>query len=57
MKRYNSVDDYIDGADEWQVELKQLRKILLDSTQLEEGRALLQYNSWQVGIEKTGSLL
>ncbi len=35
MKRYKSVDDYIDGADEWQVELKQLRKIL-DSTQLEE---------------------
>jgi len=35
MKRYKSVDDDIDGAEQWQAELKQLRKIL-NSTKLEE---------------------
>lgn len=35
MKRYTSVDDYIAGADQWQAELNQLRKIL-NSTKLDE---------------------
>lgn len=35
MKRFQSVDDYIDGADQWQDELRQLRAIL-QSTVLEE---------------------
>ena len=35
MKRYKSVDDYIEGAEHWQDELIQLRKIL-GSTDLEE---------------------
>lgn len=35
MKRYESVDAYIEGAEQWQAELMQLRKIL-QSTPLEE---------------------
>jgi len=35
MKRYKSVDDYIEAATEWQDELRRLRKILT-STKLEE---------------------
>ena len=35
MKRYKTVDEYIDGAEQWQAELRQLRKILT-STRLEE---------------------
>ena len=35
MKRYKSVDDYIAGAEHWQVELIRLREIL-QSTKLEE---------------------
>ncbi len=35
MKRHKTVDDYIDSAEDWQTELKQLRKIL-NSTPLEE---------------------
>jgi uncharacterized protein YdeI (YjbR/CyaY-like superfamily) len=35
MKRYDSVDAFIDGAEQWQAELIQLRKIV-NSTPLEE---------------------
>ena len=35
MKRYKTVDDYIEGAANWRDELRQLRKILT-STELEE---------------------
>lgn len=35
MKRYTSVDDYIDGAGQWQAELRKLRDILC-ATELEE---------------------
>ena len=35
MKRYKTVDEYIEGAEHWQSELRQLRKILT-STDLEE---------------------
>ena len=35
MKRYKTVDDYIDNADNWQAELKRLREIL-NSTALTE---------------------
>ena len=36
MKRYQTVDQYIDSIQHWQNELRQLRKIL-NSTRLEEG--------------------
>lgn len=35
MKRYKSVDDYIEGSETWQSELRQLRQIL-NSTELTE---------------------
>jgi len=35
MKRYKTVDDYIDGSENWQDELRTLRKIL-SSTELQE---------------------
>ena len=35
MKRYKTVDDYVDHAEHWQTELKKLRKIL-QSTELTE---------------------
>ena len=35
MKRYKTVDDYIEGAQQWQRELRRLRKIL-QSTGLDE---------------------
>ncbi len=36
MKRYKTVDDYIDGAEYWQEELQLLRKILLSTDLVEE---------------------